>query len=243
MNSRIFYLFVSLFLLYHVSVSAQDEIPAINPVAVFHYASGDEESTEGEGDAPLRFTLKAQPMNAEGWRAEYEWRIYRKDEYPKIPELVRYEENTDVVLSEAGTHIIILMAKFTDEQQNEVYYDSLYWSEASTLTATVKYSKLEFPNAFSPNGDNVNDIYCAKSGYQSIIEFHAIIFNRWGQRLYEWDDPAGGWDGTYNGKPVREGVYFVKVHARGADGIIYDIKRDVNLLRGYTEAGAEGGIE
>ena len=47
--------------------------------------------------------------------------------------------------------------------------------------------------------------------------------------------PATGWDGTYRGKPVKEGVYFCLVKAKGADGVVYNIKRDVNLLRGYTE--------
>ena len=44
-----------------------------------------------------------------------------------------------------------------------------------------------------------------------------------------------GWDGTYKGTPVKEGVYFVVVQAVGADGIKYDIRSAVNLLRGYTE--------
>ena len=91
------------------------------------------------------------------------------------------------------------------------------------------------PNAFSPNGDGINDIYKPKDGYRNIEEFHAYIYNRWGQKLYEWTDPATGWDGTYRGKPVKEGVYFCLVKAKGADSVVYNIKRDVNLLRGYTE--------
>jgi gliding motility-associated-like protein len=91
------------------------------------------------------------------------------------------------------------------------------------------------PNAFSPNGDNHNDEYKAKE-YQSIVEFHAYIFNRWGQKLFEWSDPAKGWDGTYNGSPVKDGVYFVVIKARGADGIVYNIRKDVNLLRGFTQS-------
>ena len=67
------------------------------------------------------------------------------------------------------------------------------------------------------------------------MEFHATIFNRWGQKLYSWDDPAGGWDGKFHGKDVAQGVYYVLVKAKGADGRNYHIKRDVNLLRGYSE--------
>jgi gliding motility-associated-like protein len=80
-----------------------------------------------------------------------------------------------------------------------------------------------------------NDIYKAKANYQSIIDFHAYIFNRWGQKLYEWKDIDGGWDGTFHGKPVKQGVYFVLVDAKGADGKNYHIKRDVNLFRDYRE--------
>lgn len=97
------------------------------------------------------------------------------------------------------------------------------------------------PNAFSPNGDGINDIYQAKQNYKSIIEFHAYIFNRWGQKLYEWDSPAKGqgWDGTYRGKPVKDGVYYVLVKAKGADGTVFNIRKDVNILRGWSSSSTE----
>ena len=94
-------------------------------------------------------------------------------------------------------------------------------------------SQLTFPNAFSPNGDGINDIYQAKT-CQNITEFRATIVNRWGHKLYEWTDPNGGWDGTSGGHDVADGVYFVIVKAKGADGKDYNIRKDVNLLRGYS---------
>ena len=106
--------------------------------------------------------------------------------------------------------------------------------DSTVIKVTVSESKLVFPNAFSPNGDEYNQIYKAKE-YQSIIDFHAYIFNRWGQKLFEWTDPAQGWDGTYHGHDVKEGVYFVLVKARGADGREYNIRKDVNLLRNYND--------
>ena len=48
-------------------------------------------------------------------------------------------------------------------------------------------------------------------------------------------DIDGGWDGTWHGKQVKDGTYYVLVKARGADGRNYNIKRDVNILRNYTE--------
>ena len=94
-------------------------------------------------------------------------------------------------------------------------------------------SQLTFPNAFSPNGDGNNDLYQAKT-CQNIVEFRATIINRWGHKLYEWSDPAGGWDGTSGGRNVADGVYFVIVKAKGADGKDYHIRKDVNLLRGHS---------
>ena len=100
-----------------------------------------------------------------------------------------------------------------------------------SLTSTGDESKLVMPNTFTPNGDGHNDIFKAKE-YRNLSEFHAYIFNRWGQKLYEWADPAEGWDGTYHGSEVKTGVYFVLVKARGTDDVIYNIRKDVNLLRG-----------
>ena len=106
--------------------------------------------------------------------------------------------------------------------------------EVVDSTTTTQASHLEMPNAFSPNGDGVNDTYRPKN-YQNITEFKAMIFNRWGQCLYTWTDVAGEWDGTHKGKPVKDGVYFVRVTAKGGDGREYDIKKDVNLLRRFNE--------
>ena len=132
---------------------------------------------------------------------------------------------SDDTFNTAGTTRVTLIFK---PDINEDRLDSV------VFRVTVSESKLIFPNAFSPNGDEYNEVFKAKE-YQSIVEFHAYIFNRWGKKLYEWTDPAEGWDGTYNGKDVNEGVYFVLVKAKGADGREYNIKKDVNLLRGYTE--------
>ena len=106
-------------------------------------------------------------------------------------------------------------------------------SVASDSTVVLT-SQLIMPNAFSPNNDLINDIYKVKE-YQNIVEFRATIFNRWGQKLYEWTNIEGGWDGKYRGQDVKQGTYFVQVKARGADGQTYNIRKDVNLLRGYTE--------
>lgn len=213
---------------------AASRAQTIAPTAVYTDAEGTEqEETTISAAAPLTVTFKAHTEDAEGWTAYYELRIY-KDGQRDAPWLTRHEEETTVTFTTAGTHHAELWATFIQGTDTVAYTDSYYSAEGTPITIEIAESKLEMPNAFSPNGDGINDIYKAKEGWQSIIAFKAVIFNRWGQKIYSWTDPNDGWDGTWNGKDVAEGVYFVNVEAKGADGKVYHIRRDVNLLRGYS---------
>lgn len=218
------------------TMRAQSGRPTISPTATYTDSEGHEQSEAAIAQsAPLTVTFKANAENTDGWTAHYEWHFYKEGARDRVY-LRRYEENTTYTFTKAGAHSIELWAVFT-RGTDSVAYTKEYWSaEATPLTVTISESKLEMPNAFSPNGDGINDIYKAKEGFSSIVEFEATIFNRWGQKLYSWTDPAGGWDGTYKGKKVAQGVYYVLVKAKGADGRKFNIKRDVNLLRGFTES-------
>lgn len=221
-------------LFFAIGAGAQT-VPTIAPTATYTDSNGNEQtSSDISESAPLAVTFQANSDGADGWSAHYEWHFYKEGERDK-PYLVRYEENTSYTFSEAGSHLVELWAVFV-QGTDTIAYTNDYWTQEGTpIQISIAESKLEMPNAFSPNGDGINDVYKAKEGYKSIVDFHATIFNRWGQKIYSWDDPAGGWDGTFHGKDVKQGVYFVLVKAKGADGKKYNIKRDVNLLRGYTE--------
>lgn len=220
--------FLLAFLAFHNFMWA-DEYPSVSPSVTYTTADGEtSDDTNYSGSAPIKASFMANPTDLSDWTGYYEWRIYHDND--TVPYIIRYEENTDLEFNQSGLHRIILYAKFTKD--GETIESS---NEDSPITLTISESFLQMPNAFSPNGDGINDIYKAKDGYQSLTEFHAYIFNRWGQKLFEWTDPASGWDGTYKGKPVKDGVYFCLVKARGADGKTYNIKKDVNLLKGYIE--------
>ena len=209
----VFAMFVSL------SASAQ----SVEISAIYIDDSGVETETRNDfsGQAPLSVSFRANPQDMEGLDPTYEWHFRVEGEGKDM--MVRYEENTDYTFTKAGKTYVTLYANLGNEER-----------DSSRICVTISESKLLMPNAFTPNGDTHNDVYKAKE-YQSIVEFHAYIFNRWGQKLFEWTNPAEGWDGNYNGSPVKEGVYFVVVKARGADGIVYNIRKDVNLLRGFTK--------
>lgn len=217
-----------------------DEVPTIDPQATFTTDEGEETGTSYSGSAPLTVVFHANAENVGMYTPHYEWRFTKEGETQ--PYLVRYEEETEYTFTEACSHRIVLYATFINGNDT-IAYTKDYWQDAQPITIQISESKLEMPNAFSPNGDGINDIYRAKNNYQSIVEFDAYIFNRWGQKIYEWHDPAGGWDGKFNGKDVKQGVYFVLVKAKGADGRKYNIKKDVNLLRGYTESNGVNSVE
>lgn len=197
-----------------------------NPTAYYNVDGEDLEATDviNDAQAPLTVTFKANPSNLGDETPAYEWRFTKTDETD--PYIVRYEEETTYEFTESGAVSVQLYVSYGQNDPELV----------ATITVSIASSLLEMPNAFSPNGDGINDIYKAKDNHKSIIDFHAYIFNRWGQKIYDWTDIDGGWDGSFHGKQVPAGVYFVLVKAKGADGREYNIKRDVNLLRDYNEA-------
>lgn len=91
-------------------------------------------------------------------------------------------------------------------------------------------SSFYLPNIFSPNNDNVNDIF--KPVAQGIKELHVWIYNRYGVIIYDWDKPKGFWDGyTTSGLPCDAGIYFCVAEALGFDNKSYKLKGNVTLVK------------
>ena len=69
------------------------------------------------------------------------------------------------------------------------------------------------PNAFSPNGDMVNDSFCLKGWNLCVSSFLVLIFNRWGEKVYESTNPNFCWDGIYKDKILEADVYACRIDA------------------------------
>lgn len=76
------------------------------------------------------------------------------------------------------------------------------------------------PNAFSPNGDSVNDVFKGKGFLEGIKHFELQIWNRWGELVFQSDNPAEGWDGRLgkSGKAAPAGMYLYYVKVVGPRG-------------------------
>lgn len=198
---------------------------------------------EYTGEAPVTIRLHANAEEVEGYSLVCAWEFVKEGEVE--PYLVRYDADVEIELRESGTTIIQPRFTYTSTSDSEIFWE--FGPEVyEPFRVILAESNIDAPNAFSPNGDGINDYYNVFN-VKSIVEFSAAIYNRWGQQLYSWgideiECETCGWDGTYKGKPVKAGVYYVVINARGADGVSYEFRRDVNLLRGYTEETA-GGVE
>jgi len=72
------------------------------------------------------------------------------------------------------------------------------------------------PNAFTPNGDGVNDEFYIPDANLSNFQF--TVFDRWGNRVYQTFSPGFRWNGDRSGQPVPEGTYVYVLSARTVRG-------------------------
>jgi gliding motility-associated-like protein len=106
----------------------------------------------------------------------------------------------------------------------------------SVRVGVIKNRPVYAPNAFSPNGDGVNDQFTIYAG-PGVSEIEELkIFNRWGGLVFEADSfppnlPGFGWDGRFRGEPAAIGVYAFYAEVSFIDGESVLIEGDLQLVR------------
>ncbi len=143
--------------------------------------------------------------------AQYQWL------YPPIGS----STNTDLTIkySDTGIYTITLIAISPHNCTD-------------TITSTIAVSndlQILMPNAFTPNGDNVNDVF--KPIGVGIQKLQISIYNRWGELMYSSNDKNAAWDGTFMGKEVQQGAYLYFIEAKGLYGTFQYFKGMVMLNR------------
>ena len=98
--------------------------------------------------------------------------------------------------------------------------------DCSEFTPTVF-----IPNAFTPNG--FNPIFIPKYSYMKLPLFQMRIYDRWGEEIYQTEDPLKGWNGHYDDsyQPAPDGAYIYTIRFYGIDDKQMFFKGHVNLLR------------
>ncbi|HET6993191.1 MAG TPA: PKD domain-containing protein, partial [Bacteroidia bacterium] len=96
----------------------------------------------------------------------------------------------------------------------------------------IPYTTLYVPNSFTPNGNGVNDVFMAVGEY--VDDFHMMVFDRWGNMIFESNDQDKGWDGKANGGKflAQEDTYvWVITYVEQYDQRRHKIIGHVNLIR------------
>ena len=239
-----YFLFIVCSLLIGYSVTAQTTPnwypKAEETMAIYTNHEGEEEEIEigGTYDAPLTVTFMANPTDTIDYTVLYEWEIMQIKNGEEILLAKRNEENTTYSFTEGGTDVSYrITLYFTYTHRDSGFTGE---GEAEPITFSLRGSSIHLYNAFSPNGDGTNDVYRVKT--QSLLSFRMKIFNRWGQEIVSGDQNTLStehkdgytyyvcWDGTYHGKVVEDGVYFILIEATGSDGIKYARRGDINIL-------------
>ena len=106
-------------------------------------------------------------------------------------------------------------------------------SASSSVIVTVVTTCINVRNAFTPNGDGINDLWLVYD-QNFCLQAHGVtvnVYNRYGSRVYESKDYNNTWDGTYHGKPVPDGTYYAVVDFVLSNGAKKEIRTDVTVLR------------
>lgn len=75
---------------------------------------------------------------------------------------------------------------------------------SNVITMHIPHGEVFIPNAFTPNGDGLNDVFKAEGYVRSV---HLQVFNQWGEKVFESNEQQRGWDGNYKGTAQPSGVY------------------------------------
>ena len=101
--------------------------------------------------------------------------------------------------------------------------------DSALVIVDLQCGEIFVPSAFSPNNDNNNDVLRVRGNCLEKIEF--LVFDRWGELVFQSTDPKTGWDGTFRDKPMDTAVFFYSLRAETADGKKHELKGSLTLIR------------
>ena len=98
----------------------------------------------------------------------------------------------------------------------------------SIVVEDICMCPIYIPNSFTPDGDGINDLFRPVIELQYIETYSFAIMNRWGEIVFETDDPSTGWNGGSEATYVADGTYV---------WILFITARDGERLRSYSLSG------
>lgn len=232
-------------------------VPQVQVKLVLVSVSGDEivlapgESSPTNLNAPLHAEFISELVVDDGkeYKMFPQWTVKRTYTNGTTTETVDYLKRQESMTEYDFTDYGQFQVNFAWSYREKDAVETIPGEYVDSITFSIDNSEITLFNAFSPNGDGINDVY--KIYTRSIVSLKIAIFNRWGQTIKTISgkmedilqsvnsepDNNGGffleiWDGRYNGDVVNDGVYFINVQAVGAGGKSYEKRADINVLKG-----------
>jgi gliding motility-associated-like protein len=143
-----------------------------------------------------------------------------KIELPSEYHALWYDGDTSLAKSvnSAGVYPLVLISEDGCEQPLQLIVNQRGFS-----------SQVHIPSAFTPNRDNLNEVFPALSGDISVRDYSLQIFTRWGEKIFETFE-VKNWDGSYNGGKCQQGVYLYIIRFTDCGGEVQTYYGGVTLL-------------
>lgn len=257
MNKSVFHgFFIAALMMAFCRLTAFAGIPQVQVKVILISVSGDStvispgESSPTALNVPLKAEFVSQLVADDG--KDYvlfpQWVVTRTFTNGETSETVDYLKRQESVTEYEFTDYGKFQVNFAWSYREKDSTETIPGADVQPMDFTIDDSEIRLYNAFSPNGDGINDVF--KIYARSIVNMNIAIFNRWGQtiktisgkmdQILPFDaepDNDGGylfeiWDGTFNGDVVNDGVYYINVKATGAGGRKIEKKADINVLKG-----------
>jgi gliding motility-associated-like protein len=145
------------------------------------------------------------------------------------PSSLDYEDDISSFAQSAGRFSYMVRARiflYAPDLNREIVYS---YSNETLLT---QRANLFIPNAFTPNRDGINDDFKPVNYFTDLTgDYQMLIYNRWGQKIFETNDIQEPWKGDYKGDPAPSGVYVYYITYKSLEGLDIQKHGTVTLLR------------
>ncbi len=172
--------------------------------------------------------------------ASYHFNVIKNPGLLKLTGSLCFEGVDSIVISATGGFDKYNWSNnVSDDSLSIITRPGIYWVEVSNGCGSKRdsieiFEKCDFPvyipNAFTPNGDGLNDVFRIPPQNQNKL-IKLSIYNRWGKKVFETTEEGSGWDGKVNNVPQPNGVYLYLVIMKELSGKPIKLKGEVTLIR------------
>ena len=125
--------------------------------------------------------------------------------------------NSELSVTDSGSFYVFVIDKNNCNDFSE-----------NAIVHTVRRTEIYIPSAFTPNGDDHNELFVIRGNY--IVSYSMKIYNRWGEQLFVSNSIYKYWDGTFESNKVQQGTYFYNIEVYGEDGDLFVKSGRVNVI-------------